>query len=179
MSNFDKVMRNIESKGIIMTQIRVAKAFTLIELLIVIAVIAILVGIALPRFKGMRDEGNFAKTKGELRTLQTAVESYNIHNDAYPVQTTTVDSAWQDDTNSLDTATPQIISAPLNDPFTAGGGTEYRYVTSAASNSDYYVIFSVGFDGAADITGISTAGILAGTDDDDIFVTNGPGTFAP
>ena len=152
------------------------KGFTLIEILIVIAVIAILVGIALPRFKGMRDEGNYAKAKGELRTLQTAMESFKIHDGNYPVQTTTVDTAWQGDTDSLTTATPRIISEVLNDPFSPGN--EYRYATSAASNSDYYVIFSVGFDGAADITGINTSGQLTGTDDDDIFVTNGLGTFA-
>ena len=56
------------------------KGFTILELLIVIAVIAILVGIALPRFKGMQDEGNIARAKGELRMLTTAVESYYIHN---------------------------------------------------------------------------------------------------
>src|SRR3989339_339671 len=58
------------------------KGFTLIELLIVIAVISILIGIALPRFKGMQDEGNIAKATGELRTLKTAVESYYIHNNS-------------------------------------------------------------------------------------------------
>ena len=62
------------------------KGFTIIELLIVIAVISILVGIALPRFRGMREEGLIAQAKGELRTIQTALESYFIHNNAYPTQ---------------------------------------------------------------------------------------------
>ena len=34
------------------------RGFTLIELLVVISVIAILVGIAIPRFKGMQDEAH-------------------------------------------------------------------------------------------------------------------------
>lgn len=155
------------------------KGFTLIEMLIVIAVIAILVGIALPRLRGMRQEGNYAKAKGELRTLQTAIESFFIHNRAYPVQSVAVATIWQDETDSLTTAIPNILFSELNDPFTPGGGTEYRYATSAASNSDYYVIFSVGFDGIADIAGINASGELIGTDDDDIFVTNGEGEFAP
>ena len=47
------------------------RGFTLIELLVVISVIAILVGIAIPRFKGMQDEANQSKAKAELRVLQT------------------------------------------------------------------------------------------------------------
>ena len=79
------------------------RGFTLIELLIVIAVISILISIALPRFKGMQDEGNIAKSKGELRTLQTAVESYYIHNSqAYPSVLITLTSA-----------TPSIVSSKM------------------------------------------------------------------
>jgi len=149
------------------------RGFTLIELMIVIAVMAILIGIALPHFKGMQDEGNTTKAAGELRTLAIAVESYYIHNSkAYPVQTTTVDTAWQSDTNSLTTASPTIVKTALTDPFKPS--QEYSYATSAASSSQYYVIFSVGPDNTADITGISTAGVIAPADrDDDIYISNG------
>jgi type II secretion system protein G len=151
------------------------RGFTLIEILIVIAVIAILAGISLPYMKGMQDEGNTAKAAGELRTLATAVESFYIHNRrSYPVQTTGVDSAWQSDANSLTTASPTIIRSVLYDPFVPGGSTEYRYATSASSGSQYYVIFSVGPDNTADITGINTSGVVQPTDrDDDIYISNG------
>ena len=150
------------------------RGFTLIEILIVIAVIAILAGISLPYMKGMQDEGNTAKAAGELRSLATAVESFYIHNSrSYPVQTTTVDTAWQGDTSSLTTSSPTIIKSVIYDPFVPGGATEYRYATSAASGSQYYVIFSVGPDNTAGITGISTAGVIAGTVGDDIYITNG------
>ena len=150
------------------------RGFTLIELMIVIAVMAILIGTALPYFKGMQDEGNAAKAAGELRTLATAIESFYIHNDqAYPVQTTTVDTAWQSDTDSLTTAGPTIVKTVLTDPFSTS--QEYGYATGAASGSTYYVVFSVGPDGTADIDGISAAGVIStvGADtDDDIYVTN-------
>ena len=111
------------------------KSFTIIELLIVIAVITILIGIALPRFKGMQDEGNIAKAKGELRTLQTAVESYYIHNtNTYPA---TGAAALE---TALASATPGIINYVPSDPFSA---TDYVYVMGG-TNSKYYIIYSVG-----------------------------------
>ena len=142
------------------------QAFTLIELLIVMAVIAILVGIALPRFKGMQDEANVAKANGELRTLKTAIESYVMHNSGtYPVTKTTPCVTY------LNGASPLIVNDVLYDPFGATATTEYNYICAGS----YYVIFSVGPDGAADITGISAAGVLAGADDDDAYATNGTG----
>jgi len=113
------------------------KGFTLIELLIVIAVISILIGIALPRFKGMQDEGNIAKAKGELRTLQTAIESYYIHNsNTYPA---TGAAALQ---TALASAVPSIIDYVPTDPFSADG-SDYVYVMGG-TNSKYYIVYSVG-----------------------------------
>jgi prepilin-type N-terminal cleavage/methylation domain-containing protein len=106
-----------------------ARGFTLIELLIVLAVIGILIGIALPRFKGMQDEGNIAKAKGELRTLQTAVESFVVHNAG----------ALPADLNALLAATPKILDTVPNDPFKTTAGA-YGFV----QNNKDYAIFSVG-----------------------------------
>ncbi len=141
------------------------KGFTLIELLVVISVIAILVGIAIPRFKGMQDEANSSKAKAELRVLQTAIESYYMNQtpSAYPATSTTVCAS------TLNGASPLIVGEPLLDPFESA--TEYNYIL----NDPYYVVFSTGPDGAADITGISAAGVLAGTNDDDLYATNGTG----
>ena len=144
------------------------KGFTIIEMLIVIAIIAVLVGIALPRLRSMQMEGDYAKAAGELRTLQAAVESFYIHNSrAYPSQATSVSTSWQ---SAITAAVPQIIGGTLDDAFLTG--TQYSYATSASSNSEYYVIFSVGPDRAADITAISVGGTL-GTTGDDIYVSNG------
>jgi len=113
------------------------KGFTIIELLIVIAVISILIGIALPRFKGMQDEGNIALAKAELRTLQTAVESYYIHNsNAYPA---TGAVALQ---SALASAVPSIIDYVPTDPFNSSG-SDYAYVMGG-TNSKYYILYSVG-----------------------------------
>ena len=121
------------------------RGFTLIELLIVIAVISILIGIALPRFRGMQDEGNIAKAKGELRTLQTAVESYYIHNNnAYPANL-----------SALTSQAPLIVGAIPTDPF---GSSTYGYSTAGR----YYIIYSAGPAGNGSAS-VSAGGVVTET----------------
>ena len=143
------------------------KGFTIIELLIVIAVIAILVGIALPRFKGMRDEGNITRAKGELRTLQTAVESFRIHTGAYPA----AGAAWQ---TALTGATPQIVSAAMNDPF-AAAATQYVLVLSSGTTGNFYAIYSVGPAGNGSVTAVdnTTGAVTEANGSSCIYVSNG------
>ena len=120
-----------------MKHFRKTEGFTLIELLVVIAVISILIGIALPRFQGMQAEGNIAKSKGDLRTLQTAIESYYIHNNnAYPA---TGASALQ---TALASAVPSILNYVPTDPFSSSGA-DYVYVMGG-TNSKFYIVYSVG-----------------------------------
>ncbi len=60
------------------------KGFTLIEMMIVVAIIAVLVAIALPNMLGSRRAANEKAALGELRTVATAMETYFIREDEYP-----------------------------------------------------------------------------------------------
>ncbi len=59
------------------------RAFTLIELLIVVAIIAILAAIAVPNFLQAQVRSKVARTETDLRTLATALEAYRIDNNSY------------------------------------------------------------------------------------------------
>lgn len=147
------------------------RAFTLIELMIVMAIIAVLVGTVLPRFKGMRDQANVSKAQGEVRALKTASESYFIRNNSYPPSNNTVCASYF----CLATTYPRIIESAIYDPFGATATTEYRFRRS--TNNAYYVIFSCGPDGAYTVTGIGTTGIVTPANrGDDIWTSNGSGT---
>ena len=52
------------------------KAFTLIELLIVVVIIGILAGIAIPKFANTKEKAYVASMKSDLRNLVTAEEGY-------------------------------------------------------------------------------------------------------
>ena len=146
-------------EGVVMNVKRTG--FTLIEMMIVIVVIAILVGVLLPQFRGTQDEASEQRGRSEMRTIATAIESYYIHNsNALPANLT-----------ALTSATPRILNKVPDDPFNATAGTDYQYAKD--TNGVYYVVWSVGRDRTAGITGISTAGALTGTQGDDLCVTNG------
>ena len=60
------------------------KSFTLIELLIVVAIIGILAAIAVPNFLNAMIRSKVAKSESEMRSIVTALESYRIDNNMYP-----------------------------------------------------------------------------------------------
>lgn len=67
--------------------LRRLRAFTLIELMIVIAIILILAAIAVPRYFEAQTRSQVSRVKAELRSLATAIESYRIDHREYPPAT--------------------------------------------------------------------------------------------
>lgn len=59
-------------------------AFTLIELLIVVAIIAILAAIAVPNFLEAQVRAKVSRVKADSRSLAIAFESYRVDNTEYP-----------------------------------------------------------------------------------------------
>lgn len=61
-----------------------ARAFTLIELLIVVAIIAILAAIAVPNFLEAQTRSKVSRVKADQRTMATAIEAYRVDTNSYP-----------------------------------------------------------------------------------------------
>ncbi len=93
------------------------KGFTLVELVIVMAVIAVILSVVIPNLRGMQAESQLTKAEGELNTLKSAITSYWRNNSTYP----------QNIRADLVNASPQIISAPVSDPFNTDGSGSYGF----------------------------------------------------
>jgi general secretion pathway protein G len=62
----------------------IARGFTFIELVVAIAILAILATIVLPRVMGKVDDAAIAKAKADVRNLSTALDLYKLDNFTYP-----------------------------------------------------------------------------------------------
>jgi len=89
------------------------KGFTLVEIMIVVAIIALLAAIAIPNLLRAKVSANDALAQSTLRALSTAAETYGTSNNGnYP-----------DDIDSLTSATPPYISTDYCDGSTFSGFT--------------------------------------------------------
>ena len=111
---------------------RNSKGFTLIELLIVVAIIGIIAAIAIPNLLNAIDRGKQKRTMADMRSIGTAVESYAVDNNTYPVAT---------DATTLKGLVEPIYIKTM--PTTDGWNNTYQ----VASATTQYTINSFGKDG--------------------------------
>ncbi len=101
------------------------RAFTLIELLIVVAIIAILAAIATPNFLQAQVRAKAARVRAEMRTMATALETYQLDNNAYPPSGTFYEPMPSVRLNPLTTPISYLTSRP-RDPFVRTTGHNYE-----------------------------------------------------
>ena len=120
------------------------RAFTLIELLIVVAIIAILAAIAVPNFLEAQTRSKVSRAKADQRTLATAIESYTVDWNRCPqgigelkkagcVGYVDLNATNWTSLGKLTTPVAYITSVP-KDPFQVGGS-----VKGSTGNPNYDV----------------------------------------
>lgn len=118
---------------------RSRNAFTLIELLIVVAIIGILAAIAVPNFMNARVRATLARVQSDMRALGTAVEMYAIDQSAYPCDGQTADCSMPWWANAWRLSTPiAYIGRIPQDPFVIGSPFNIGTPTGWYWYADYF-----------------------------------------
>ena len=105
------------------------KGFTLIELMIVVAIIGILTAIAIPLYANVQARARLAKAQADARALASAVSIYSAHMGNIPTALADLTTVA---TNSLSqTAGPFMASIPQGP---AGWGS-YNYAPNASAGT--------------------------------------------
>jgi len=115
--------------------LRRGAGFTLIEVLIVIAVIGILAVIAIPQFIAYRNRSIDAQMRSDLRNAAVAVESYYTKRNVYPAGIDEIEGFGFQPTEGV-ALTLNVVS-PTSYTITAAkpGGTQSTFTFSSTTGS--------------------------------------------
>ena len=110
------------------------KGFSLIELLIVVAIILIIAAIAIPSFLRAKMAGNEASAVGSMRTLNTACVAYSTSFGQYPQSLTDLGPTASGGTATSTSA--DLIDAAL----AAGVKSGYTFTFTPGTSNQSYTI---------------------------------------
>jgi len=135
------------------------KAFTLIELMVVILILAILAALVVPNVLGRTGQAKVAKAKSDLATLRGAIDQFRLDCDRYPTTQESFDALRNQPSGVSGWHGPYLQKDLGTDPW----GNPYIYQTPGPNGKDGYLIESYGADGVQGGDG-DNADIMDGSD---------------
>ena len=127
-----------------MNKVRSNQGFTLLEIIVVVAIIAILAAYIAPKVAGRVDDARISKAKSDIRVLESSLELYKLDNFVYPSGDQGLDALVNRPSgeNARNWRDGGYIKKLTKDPW----GNEYRYVYPGSNGE--FDIFSLGADAA-------------------------------
>jgi len=128
---------------------RVARGFTLLELLVVVAIIGLLVGYVAPRYFGQIGKSEVTTAKAQIDALEKALDQYRLDTGRYPTTDLGLNALVQRPQDEPKWNGPYLKKAVPLDPW----GKPYLY--RAPGEKGEFDIVSLGKDGQPGGTGES------------------------
>jgi len=136
------------------TNNRSRRAFTLIEMLVVILILSILAALIIPKLVGRTTDAKIGAAKSDIATLSSLLQQYRLDNDKYPTTEEGLQALVVQPADAPHWKGPYTTKQIPQDPW----GNPYVYQSPGPDGQDF-LITSYGSDGqpggdgdAADIT---------------------------
>ena len=118
-------------------------AFTLIELLLVLVILAILAAVVVPKFTARSEQAKEAAAKTDIANMETALDAFEIDTGRYPSSDEGLAALVNQPNNANGWKGPYLKKMVVNDPW----GNPYVYRQPGQHNTTSYDLFSMGADG--------------------------------
>lgn len=136
--------RRIERAGRAAGRLADGRGFTFIEIMVVVAILAILAALVVPRIAGRTDEARVTAAKVQIRNIEGALQLYKLDNGVYPTTDQGLKALVEKPSSGVIPKNWKpggyLGKIPL-DPW----GTPYRYVSPSPKGD--FEILSLGPDG--------------------------------
>ena len=121
------------------------RAFTLIELLLVLVILGILAAIVVPKFAGRTEQARLTAAQSQISTFGTALDAFEVDNGSYPKGKSGLNDLVVQPRDAQNWRGPYMKSEVPLDPW----GHAYVYECPGKHNPSSYDLMSLGPDGRA------------------------------
>ena len=125
-----------------LTHSRGAQAFTLVELLLVLVILATLAAIVIPKFAGRSEQAKLTAAQSQISSFQMALDAFEVDNGFYP-KSGNLNSLVDQPGNCSNWKGPYLAKGIPLDPW----GNSYVYDYPGKHNANGYDLLSMGPDG--------------------------------
>jgi general secretion pathway protein G len=120
-----------------------ARAFTLIELLLVLVILATLAALVVPRFTKRSEQAKITAARTDIANVEVAIDAFEVDCGRFPATEEGLRPLLDQPSNAPDWHGPYVKRGMPKDPW----GNPYMYRCPGQHNTNGYDLYSFGPDG--------------------------------